>query len=105
MYNTNNIFWIIIALLSFISCNSKIVNNSRVASLPYYDEATFTPKWIEADNGELSDFHKISAFELYNQLGDTIDQNTFQNKIYVTDFFFTACPGICPKMTQNMAIL
>ncbi|MEL6813164.1 MAG: SCO family protein, partial [Bacteroidota bacterium] len=30
---------------------------------------------------------------------------TFENKIYVTDFFFTLCPGICPKMTANMSIL
>ena len=37
-----------------------------------------------------------------NQLGDTISQKTFEGKIYVTDFFFTTCPGICPKMTGNM---
>ncbi|WP_424004401.1 SCO family protein [Maribacter sp. IgM3_T14_3] len=25
--------------------------------------------------------------------------------MYVADFFFTSCPGICPKMTANMNIL
>ena len=30
---------------------------------------------------------------------------TFENKIYVTDFFFTRCPGICPRMTKNLGIL
>ncbi len=28
-----------------------------------------------------------------------------EGKIYVADFFFTICPGICPKMTSNMALL
>ncbi|MCH1539022.1 MAG: SCO family protein [Flavobacteriaceae bacterium] len=36
-------------------------------------------------------------------MGDTVTQNTFENKIYITDFFFTTCPGICTKMTENMS--
>ena len=27
------------------------------------------------------------------------------NKIYVADFFFTTCPSICPKMTENMGLI
>ena len=42
---------------------------------------------------------------LVNQDGKSITQRTFNNKIYVADFFFTTCPGICPKMTANMGIL
>ena len=26
-----------------------------------------------------------------------------EGKIYVADFFFTTCPGICPKMTNSMS--
>ena len=29
----------------------------------------------------------------------------YENNIYVTDFFFTTCPSICPIMTKNMAAL
>ena len=28
-----------------------------------------------------------------------------QNRVIVADFFFTRCPNICPKMTENMAKL
>ena len=28
--------------------------------------------------------------------------HTFENKIYVTDFFFTTCPTICPQMKAQM---
>tara|TARA_R110002049_G_scaffold67310_6_gene174956 strand:- start:2573 stop:3247 length:675 start_codon:yes stop_codon:yes gene_type:complete len=78
---------------------------SRVDALPYYNEASFTPKWISSKSDELKSFHKIPDFSFTNQDGKNISQKTFEDKIYVTDFFFTTCPGICPKMTKNMDIL
>ena len=78
---------------------------SRVDTLPYYNEASFTPKWISSKSDELKSFHKIPDFSFTNQDGKNISQKTFEDKIYVTDFFFTTCPGICPKMTKNMDIL
>ena len=50
----------------------------------------------------MKNFHKIADFSLINQDGNTISNKTFSNKIYITDFFFTTCPGICPKMTASM---
>lgn len=78
---------------------------SRVETLPYYAEASFTPNWLSSDSDEVSEFHQISPFKLVNQEGDTITEQTFKDKIYVTDFFFTTCPGICPKMMDNMSVL
>ncbi|MDO6596703.1 SCO family protein [Oceanihabitans sp. 2_MG-2023] len=83
--------------------NIKVVENSRVEYLPYYDEESFTPKWITPNTAREKAFHKIPDFSLTNQLGEKVTQKTFENKIYITDFFFTSCPGICPKMTGNMA--
>ncbi|MFK7950738.1 MAG: SCO family protein [Saprospiraceae bacterium] len=92
-----------------VSCEqSPQVSNkkeSRVERLPYYSEATFTPHWLSENDETLDTFHQISPFKLVNQNGDTITEKTFENKIYVTDFFFTICPGICPKMTDNMLVL
>lgn len=74
-------------------------------TLPFYNEATFTPHWIKPNDKSLDTFHKISDFNLINQDGNSITQETFTGKIYVADFFFTSCPGICPKMTNNMTML
>jgi protein SCO1/2 len=96
-------------LLLFVTllfaCNNVDVKTSRVNELPYYNEATFTPIWLENDSKKVKDIHTIAPFRLLNQDGDTITEKTFEGKIYVTDFFFTSCPGICPKMTANMAVL
>ncbi|MEP1489617.1 MAG: SCO family protein [Algibacter sp.] len=83
--------------------NIKVVETSRVEYLPYYNEESFTPNWIIPNSDEEKAFHKIPDFKLTNQLGEAVTHKTFNNKIYITDFFFTTCPGICPKMTGNMA--
>lgn len=92
--------------LAFVSCQTR--EREQVASiskLPYYNEASFTPHWLKPNSTELKDFHKIPPFQLINQDGDSISEKTFEGKIYVADFFFTTCPGICPKMTTNMSLL
>jgi protein SCO1/2 len=42
------------------------------------------------------------SFSFANQNGQTVDEKTFQGKVVVVDFFFTHCPSICPKMTNNL---
>ena len=92
-------------MLVMSSCSEPSSQDSRVERLPFYQDATFRPHWISEDSDSLASFHQIFPFRLYNQSGDLITEKTFEDKIYVTDFFFTICPGICPKMTENMALL
>ncbi len=73
--------------------------------LPYYNEASFTPNWLDEQDPELENIHTIRDFLLVNQDGQSVSQSTFRGKLYITDFFFTTCPGICPKMTANLSIL
>ena len=47
--------------------------------------------------------HKIRQFAFVNQLGDTVRKEDVSGKIYVVEYFFTTCKGICPKMNENMA--
>lgn len=89
-------------MICWMACNESKSNQSRVTTLPFYNEATFTPHWFSPNDEILDTFHHISPFNLTNQEGDVITEKTFEDKIYVVDFFFTTCPGICPKMTANM---
>ncbi|HCX25117.1 MAG: SCO family protein [Flammeovirgaceae bacterium] len=98
----------ILHLLAFsallMSCNDSKTSSSRVDELPYFDEATFTPKW--SDSFEItSTFHQIPPFSLIDQSGDTITDQNLSGKVTVVNFFFTSCPGICPKMTDNMKLV
>ena len=99
----------ILLLIIFVGCKKEFKKeivekqeSSRVDYLPYYNEESFTPHWITPNSKEEKEFHKIPDFNLVNQLGETVTQKTFDNKIYITDFFFASCPGICPQMTSSM---
>jgi len=51
-------------------------------------------------------YHKVADIRLTNQLGKMVSlNNDLAGKILVVDFIFTSCPGPCPKLTRNMAIL
>lgn len=91
-------------LLIIIGCKTtpNKQEDSRVDALPFFNDPSFTPRWVAPNSKELKSFHKIPDFGLFNQNGDTITQKTFENKIYIVDFFFTTCPGICPMMTDSM---
>ncbi len=68
--------------------------------LPYYNTPDFTPKWNIANK---ESFHQIRPFELINQEDRIFTEKDIEGKICVADFFFTTCPGICPKMTKSMS--
>ena len=42
---------------------------------------------------------------MINQNGDTITNNEYEGKIYISDFFFTRCQNICIAMAYNMSEL
>lgn len=45
----------------------------------------------------------VDDFEFTDQNGQPISGSTVDGKIYVVEYFFTTCTGICPKMNANMA--
>jgi len=51
---------------------------------------------------ELLKFEKVPAFEFTDQNNKQVNNSNFENKVYVVEFFFTACPTICPRMNENM---
>jgi protein SCO1/2 len=54
---------------------------------------------VKGSKGE----HHIMDFSLTDQTGGTFTLADVGDRIIVSDFFFTTCPTICPKMTVQMA--
>jgi protein SCO1/2 len=47
--------------------------------------------------------HKIADFSFINQNNEVVVNDSLKGNIYISNFFFTSCPTICPVMTKNMA--
>ena len=89
-------YYLILSLFVLFACNDD------TRKLPYYNTPDFTPKW-EMTNDKT--FHQIRTFTLKNQDNQVFTEKDIEGKICVADFFFTSCPGICPKMTNSMGDL
>lgn len=62
------------------------------------------PIYGERDFNAVGDtvFHTIPPFEFTNQFDEKVSQDLYKGKVYIADFFFTTCPGICPIMTGEL---
>lgn len=70
--------------------------------LQVYQPAEVSLELVDSTLQHVKKYHTIADFSLLNQNGETITQDTYKNKIYVADFFFTTCQTICPIMTGHM---
>ena len=73
--------------------------------LKIYNPADINPRLVDASIRNKTKNHTVANFELINQNGEKVTNTTFENKIYVTDFFFTRCQTICLVMALNMSEL
>ena len=73
--------------------------------LPVFQPAKVNYELVDQSLRHIKKFHKIGPFSLTNQNGLKVTEQDYRNKIYVADFFFTTCQGICPKMTANMGLI
>lgn len=80
---------LLVASIIVVSCIQK-----KEVPLPIFGER-------EVVNGDTV-YHSIRNFSFVDQDSVEVTNETFQDKIYVADFFFTSCRTICPIMKTQM---
>ncbi|ADB41118.1 SCO family protein [Spirosoma linguale] len=96
---------VVLWALSLVACHKQESTDGTEASIeeavPYYNTPDFTPIWLsDPDEVETKITHRTGDFSFRDQTNALVTQQTLANKIHVANFFFTACPTICPKMTN-----
>lgn len=77
-------------------------NRNENNRLKVYSPFDVNPALVDSSLHDKRKDHTISSFSFLNQLGDTITKSNVTGKIFVADYFFTTCGGICPKMTTQL---
>ncbi len=85
------LFIVLLASLGFVGCDES--KNSD-ENLPILGRK-------EINDGDTV-YHTIGDFRFVNQDSAVVTPATFDDKIYIADFFFTSCPTICPVMKTQM---
>jgi protein SCO1/2 len=69
---------------------------SADVGLPYYDEASFTPRWDDTPA-------RIPGFSsLTTQTGATLSGADLRGRIHVASFLYTRCSVVCPVMVERL---
>jgi protein SCO1 len=96
-----NRYSLLILVVLLQACTGTTENKDK---LPYYVTADFTPHWLSEEELQ-KPVHQIPSFSFINQSGQNVTEQTVQGKIYVASFFFTSCPGICKRLTNNISLV
>ena len=73
-----------------------------VATLAVVITASRLPR-VESKN--LPVYGTLPDFQLTERSGTTVGLKNLQGKIWIADFIFTRCAGICPMMSSHMKLL
>ncbi len=49
--------------------------------------------------------NNVKEFSFTDERGQAITDRNLEGKVYVAEYFFTTCTGICPKMNLNMKLV
>ena len=96
---TSIIGFILIVVCGMIIAYFMISDNM---TLEIYNPVKLDEKLVDSDLHSVMSGHRIGSFKLINQYGNAISEQDFENTIYVADFFFTTCPGICLAMANQL---
>ncbi len=85
------LFVLLTALAIFQGCQNAVSSDE----LPMLGTPEVGPNGEEVP-------HTIPDFSFMDQDSQVVNNETFAGKAYVADFFFIACPTICPKTSKQM---
>lgn len=92
-----------ILVLLFTGCSIPPAPEQTMPDeLPFFRDAMLTPEWIQADDPALDSIHRIPSFNLTDQDGKPFTETGMDGRICITNFFFTRCKSICPRMTLQL---
>jgi protein SCO1 len=65
----------------------------------------FYKYWAQSKDQRLPVLGEVKDFKLQGTEGKAVTLTDLKGKVWVADFMFTTCSGICPTMTKNLASL
>jgi protein SCO1 len=89
-------------IATFVFMKKKIILYSVFFVLligGYYLLLSFTKGFFDV---KLPVMSYVQNFSFTDQNAQTVTQHNVDGKVYVAEYFFTTCKGICPKMNFNM---
>jgi len=95
---------IILALPGFLYYLLTVKGENRYHALPKFGPKVLAKTFHRVKGKDIPDtiYHTLNDFHLYDQDGKPVSLHSFDNKIFVANFFYTHCPTVCNEMNANV---
>ena len=90
---------LVILVFVFSQCTPEKTNE---LVLPILGDRDVIYKTVNGEEVADTLYHHVPEFDYLNQDSVLVSSKNLKGKIWITDFFFTHCPSICPPMTSQM---
>jgi len=97
-------FVLVIALPIFFFLLFKPLSKIPRPRTPHKLFPTGVAEQLDADGKKVIDsvYHEIPNVVFTSHEGERFELDSLRGQVYVADFFFATCPGICPVMTKQL---
>src|SRR3989338_1692520 len=95
-----NSWYFTIGILCLASCTEETVADGPV--LPFLGNKDIEYRIVDGEEVADTIYHTVAPFVYFNEDSVRITSKSLEGKIWISDFFFTHCPTICPPMTSQM---
>ncbi len=102
MHTFNKFLLSSLSILVLVACNKTSTENKRLADTPTKATAIATIKKPTRNKDAVRILNSVPKFELTNQRNESIDNSDLYGRVWVANFIFTQCQGICPLQTAKM---
>ena len=105
MKNNKTYIWVSFIVLIFgIYAIPKIITRIKNGTVTQNNRMGVAPNSTSKKSG-LFKIGPMPRFSLTNQNNQTINNASYNGKVFLVEFFFTTCPTICLVMNKNMVEL
>lgn len=95
-------FIIVIVVIGIVIAYFMTLQQKADKPLPIIQPKDVKKEMVHEDLLNKGRGHRVGDFAFKNQFGDVVTTDSIKGKVVITEYFFTTCGTICPKMTEQM---
>jgi protein SCO1/2 len=92
----------LVVIISVIVAYFMITGKKNTKAPDVLNPIDLNPETVDQDLLQVGQGHKIGEFSFTNQDGQPIGLKDLKGKVFVSEYFFTTCQTICPRMNDQM---
>ena len=96
------IIFVFLVLMICVPIAYYFINPSSKKKLPIINPTDLLTDVVDPELRNKARGHKAQDFEFINHNGERINSKQLEGKIWVVEYFFATCLGICPIMNEQM---